>query len=181
MLDQHAADSRADDEGQTVAARPDAEDATADGLLGPDDADDGERRGQQQGGTGAGDDPSGDQHADAGGQRAGDRGGSQDRRTGLEGAPAAVEIGEQSAAQEQYGVGQIVAVQHPLQRGHVGAEGRADGMHGQVDHGRVYLSHQHAEAEREEDQGASVGGGPLGGSGGEHAAVDPFGLRHAGR
>lgn len=146
MLDQQAAKRGADDKGKAVAACPDAEGAAALARVGPYHANDGERGRQQQGSACSGGDTGGDQDADAGGECAGDRRGGEDAGAHLEHAPAAVEISEEASREQENCISQVVAVQHPLQRGDGGTECQADRVHGQVDHGSIDLCDQHTEA-----------------------------------
>src|SRR5262249_44094559 len=155
--DAEAPERRPNNEGKSIAARPHAERAAPLSLVGPDDANDRQRCGQEQcraeacGGAG------GDQGADGRRKGAAERRDGQHGRADLEGEPPAIEIGDQAAGQKQARIGEVVGVKHPLQRRNRSAQRAADRLHRKINDGGVHLGDQHAKAERAEHRKLSAG------------------------
>ena len=113
-VDQRAADCRADDEGETVAARPQAERVGA--LFGVriGDSEDRERGRHFQRRTESGNGAAGDQHDGVRRQAAYQRADGEQRDAEREDAAAAVKIGKRAGGQKQARVDQIIGCQPPI-------------------------------------------------------------------
>src|SRR3984885_9395069 len=102
------------------------------------------------------------QHGDAGRDGAAERADHKHDRASNEGETPPVKVGDQPTAQQQHRIGEIVAVDGPLQRGDAGAEMLPDRRDREIDHRAVELGDQHRETQGHEPQPAPRLAGTVG-------------------
>jgi hypothetical protein len=155
--DQHAADDRAEGQGQAGDGRPHPQRVGPGAPVRVDVADDGEGPGLRGGGPQAHDDAAADQHVDVGGQRGHNRTGAEDRHAGQHDLLAAEDVAQRSPRQHEGSERQGVAVDDPLQRCDAGMQAALDVGQPDAHHCVVQEGQEQDEAQR--GQGHRLGPG----------------------
>lgn len=152
MLDQDSAKGWTDREPKAVAGGPHTQCPRSLGTVGPDDPNDRQRCGNEKRSARACDRPACDENTDKRGDCADKRGGTEDPRAGYENEASALEVGQQTAGEQQYGINQVVAVDDPLQVAHAGAEIVSDRVDREIHNCGIDLGNQNGQAQRHQSE-----------------------------
>ena len=157
VLADHAAERRAEGQGQGADGGPDADGRGALPDVGESGHDDGQRGRHQQRRAHALDGAAGDEHLAAAGQPGGQRGQREQRQAAEEDPAPPVHVGEPAAGQQQPGHREQVAADHPLQPGHRQVQAVLDGRDRHVDDVVVQVGHEGGQADRRQRPPPSPG------------------------